>query len=253
MTAGGFGRLSTLVARPSPHLTESWMTKSLGEAEGVGWNSGGGGSLDRINRINRIGVAHCSGVSMTAGVLAGSRPSTLDPRRAVPERCRAAQNVSPPLLILSRAAKKAWISSQKVRASPQKTWAILTKSKGILIKNTAILVKSEGIFTKNTAILVKSEGNLTKNTAVLVKSEGVLVKSKGTPTLSPIILLILAIDSLPLTLRAAVGSLSALRSDSVFLSKSPCQLIRCTRASGKHCLSFSASQTTSYFRSARTP
>ena len=80
MTAGGFGRLSTLVARPSPHLTESWMTKSLGEAEGVGWNSGGGGSLDRINRINRIGVAHCSGVSMTAGVLARPRHWSLDPR-----------------------------------------------------------------------------------------------------------------------------------------------------------------------------
>jgi len=63
---------------------------------------------------------------------------------------------------------------------------------GNLVKSPAILVKNMGNLTKSAAILVKNKSNLTKNTAILVKSEGVLVKSKGTPTLSPIILLILS-------------------------------------------------------------
>jgi hypothetical protein len=66
------------------------------------------------------------------------------------------------------------------------------KSVDILTKSSAVLVKNMGNLTKSAAILVKNKGNLTKNTAILVKSEGVLIKSKGTPTLSPIILLILS-------------------------------------------------------------
>ena len=118
----------------------------------------------------------------------------------------------------------------------KKSVDILTKSSGIFVKNMAILTKSAaipaksaGIRTKNMGILDKSAGALAidmgipeksagvfiESTAILVKSEGILTKSKGTPTLTPVILLILAIDSLLLTLRAALGSLSPLRSDSV--------------------------------------
>jgi len=85
-----------------------------------------------------------------------------------------------------------------------KSSAVLVKNMGNLVKSAAILtkgmgmlVKNMGNLTKSAAILVKNKGNLTKNTAILVKSEGVLVKSKGTPTLSPIILLILLILSKP--------------------------------------------------------
>ena len=51
--------------------------------------------------------------------------------------------------------------------------------------------KSVGILVKNMVILAKNEGLLEKSAAILKKNEGVLVKSKGTPTLPPIILLIL--------------------------------------------------------------
>ena len=71
---------------------------------------------------------------------------------------------------------------------------------GNLVKSPAILVKNMGNLTKSAAILVKNKGNLTKNTAILVKSEGILTKSKGTPTLSPVTLLILLILSKPFLL-----------------------------------------------------
>jgi hypothetical protein len=69
------------------------------------------------------------------------------------------------------------------------------KSVGILVKNMVILTKSEGVLTEDMFIHVKRLRMLRKSAAILVKSEGVLTKSKGTPTLSPIILLILLILS----------------------------------------------------------
>ena len=76
-----------------------------------------------------------------------------------------------------------------------KSAGVLVKSAAILAKNEGLLVKSEGILTKDMVIPVKRLGMLRKSAAILVKSEGVLTKSKGTPTLPPIILLILLILS----------------------------------------------------------
>ena len=70
----------------------------------------------------------------------------------------------------------------------------------ILTKSSAVLVKNMGNLVKSAAILTKSKGILIKNTASLVKSEGILIKSKGTPTLSPVTLLILLILSKPFLL-----------------------------------------------------
>ena len=82
----------------------------------------------------------------------------------------------------------------------------------ILTKSSAVLVKNMGNLVKSAAILTKSKGILIKNTASLVKSEGILIKSKGTPTLSPIILLILLILSKPFLLLLSFLQIDSLRS-----------------------------------------
>ena len=70
MTAGGAGRLSTLVARPSTHFSKIMDSKIIG---------GGSRNANVLVGFSASGP-HCSGVSMTAGVLAGSRRWSLDPR-----------------------------------------------------------------------------------------------------------------------------------------------------------------------------